>query len=102
MFRSVGAVIFGIASDRYGRKWPFIINNILFIILELVSLSVQTTIVSTPPQCHSRQRHVQVWVTTPPSRAAPMQDRRRLLGLVHWRRIGQMQWCVATRLFCAE
>jgi SHS family lactate transporter-like MFS transporter len=35
MFRSVGAVIFGIASDRYGRKWPFIINNILFIILEL-------------------------------------------------------------------
>jgi len=49
MFRSVGAVIFGIASDRYGRKWPFIINNILFIILELVSLSVQTTIVSTPP-----------------------------------------------------
>lgn len=51
MFRSVGSVIFGtpfspppspllnpipgIASDRYGRKWPFIINNILFIVLEL-------------------------------------------------------------------
>ncbi|KAL9611757.1 MAG: hypothetical protein Q9167_003605 [Letrouitia subvulpina] len=35
MFRSVGAVIFGIASDRYGRKWPFIVNNILFIVLEL-------------------------------------------------------------------
>ncbi|KAG8526541.1 uncharacterized protein KY384_008741 [Bacidia gigantensis] len=35
MFRSVGSVIFGIAADRYGRKWPFIVNNILFIILEL-------------------------------------------------------------------
>jgi SHS family lactate transporter-like MFS transporter len=39
MFRSVGAVIFGIASDRYGRKWPFVINNLLFIALELVSTS---------------------------------------------------------------
>ncbi len=37
MFRSVGSIIFGIAADRYGRKWPFIVNNILFIILELVS-----------------------------------------------------------------
>lgn len=54
MFRSVGAVIFGqmkrkesvsvaiclhcsvgIAADRYGRKWPFVVNNILFIVLEL-------------------------------------------------------------------
>jgi len=37
MFRSVGSILFGIASDRYGRKWPFILNNVLFIILELVS-----------------------------------------------------------------
>lgn len=35
MFRSVGSTIFGIAADRYGRKWPFVINNILFIVLEL-------------------------------------------------------------------
>ncbi|KAB5532498.1 sugar transporter family protein [Coniochaeta sp. 2T2.1] len=35
MFRSVGSIIFGIAADRYGRKWPFIVNNILFIVLEL-------------------------------------------------------------------
>lgn len=41
MFRSVGSAIFGIAADRYGRKWPFIVNNVLFIILELVSLDAQ-------------------------------------------------------------
>jgi MFS transporter, SHS family, lactate transporter len=35
MLRSVGAIAFGIAADRYGRKWPFIINNVLFIVLEL-------------------------------------------------------------------
>ncbi|KAL8702708.1 MAG: hypothetical protein Q9201_004129 [Fulgogasparrea decipioides] len=35
MFRSVGATLFGIAADRFGRKWPFIVNNILFIVLEL-------------------------------------------------------------------
>ncbi|KAF2994116.1 hypothetical protein E8E14_000970 [Neopestalotiopsis sp. 37M] len=35
MLRSVGAVIFGALSDRYGRKWPMIINLGLFIVLEL-------------------------------------------------------------------
>ncbi|KAL1585441.1 hypothetical protein WHR41_05672 [Cladosporium halotolerans] len=35
MFRSVGAIVFGIAADRYGRRWPFVVNNILFIVLEL-------------------------------------------------------------------
>jgi len=35
MLRSVGAITFGIAADRYGRKWPFIVNNVLFIVLEL-------------------------------------------------------------------
>jgi MFS transporter, SHS family, lactate transporter len=38
MLRSVGAIIFGLAADRYGRKWPFVVNNILFIVLELVGL----------------------------------------------------------------
>ena len=35
MLRSVGSIIFGLAADRYGRKWPFIVNNLLFIVLEL-------------------------------------------------------------------
>lgn len=35
MLRSVGAVLFGIASDRWNRKWPFIVNMLLFIALEL-------------------------------------------------------------------
>lgn len=42
MFRSVGAVIFGVASDRYGRKWPFVFNNGLFIVLELGTGFCQT------------------------------------------------------------
>lgn len=37
MFRSVGAIAFGIAADRYGRKWPFVVNCGLFIILELAT-----------------------------------------------------------------
>lgn len=37
MLRSIGAISFGIAADRYGRKWPFVVNNLLFIVLELVS-----------------------------------------------------------------
>ena len=35
MLRSVGALIFGSLSDRYGRKWPFVINLSALIILEL-------------------------------------------------------------------
>ncbi|EEY22349.1 sugar transporter family protein [Verticillium alfalfae VaMs.102] len=42
MFRSVGSVIFGIAADRYGRKWPFVVNNLLFVILELGTGFCQT------------------------------------------------------------
>ena len=37
MFRFVGAAIFGIASDRFGRKWPFVVNNVLLIVLELAT-----------------------------------------------------------------
>ncbi|KAK2794205.1 hypothetical protein FQN51_000906 [Onygenales sp. PD_10] len=37
MLRSVGALIFGLFADRYGRKWPMIINLALFVVLELAS-----------------------------------------------------------------
>ncbi|KAI3328083.1 carboxylic acid transporter [Xylariaceae sp. AK1471] len=37
MLRSVGALIFGGLSDRYGRKWTMITNLFLFIIFELAS-----------------------------------------------------------------
>ena len=42
MLRSVGAIVFGIAGDRWGRKWPFIVNNMLFIVLELGTGFCQT------------------------------------------------------------
>ncbi|KAL8647185.1 MAG: hypothetical protein Q9226_006539 [Calogaya cf. arnoldii] len=52
MFRSVGAVIFGIvrqdmciAADRYGRKWSLVVNNVLFIVLELGTGFCNTTFV---------------------------------------------------------
>ncbi|EFX03533.1 sugar transporter family protein [Grosmannia clavigera kw1407] len=42
MFRSIGSIAFGIAADRYGRKWPFVFNNVLFIALELGTGFCQT------------------------------------------------------------
>jgi SHS family lactate transporter-like MFS transporter len=37
MFRPLGAAIFGLAADHYGRRWPCIFNNILLIIFELAT-----------------------------------------------------------------
>ncbi|KAG8673345.1 hypothetical protein FPOAC1_006657 [Fusarium poae] len=42
MFRSIGSIAFGLAADRYGRKWPFVVNNLLFIVLELGTGFCQT------------------------------------------------------------
>ncbi|KAJ3915410.1 MFS general substrate transporter [Lentinula edodes] len=42
LFRSVGAVLFGIISDRYGRKYPLILNLLVVSVLELGAGFVQT------------------------------------------------------------
>ncbi|KAG2344440.1 MFS general substrate transporter [Suillus weaverae] len=42
LFRSVGAVIFGMISDRFGRKWPLVVNLILCCVLELGTGFVDT------------------------------------------------------------
>ncbi|CAO1618839.1 unnamed protein product [Sympodiomycopsis kandeliae] len=35
LFRSLGAVFFGVASDRYGRRWPLVLNLLIVAILSL-------------------------------------------------------------------
>ncbi|KAG0708458.1 carboxylic acid transporter protein [Suillus ampliporus] len=35
LFRPVGAIIFGILSDRFGRKWPLVFNLLLCCVFEL-------------------------------------------------------------------
>ncbi|KAF8174616.1 hypothetical protein K438DRAFT_1417713, partial [Mycena galopus ATCC 62051] len=42
LFRSVGAVLFGVFSDRFGRKWPLVFNLVLVAILELGAGFAQT------------------------------------------------------------
>ncbi|KAL1679869.1 major facilitator superfamily domain-containing protein [Schizophyllum commune] len=42
LLRSVGAVLFGIISDRFGRKWPLVINLIVVAVLELGAGFVNT------------------------------------------------------------
>ncbi|KAF9078731.1 MFS general substrate transporter [Rhodocollybia butyracea] len=42
LLRSAGAVIFGIISDRFGRKYPLVINLLLVCVLELGCGFVQT------------------------------------------------------------
>lgn len=40
--RSIGAIIFGIASDQYGRKWPMMIDLLLLAVFTLSTGFVQT------------------------------------------------------------
>lgn len=44
-FRPVGAIIFGLASDRFGRKWPLIVD-----LCCCGALSIGTAFVKTFPQ----------------------------------------------------
>ncbi|KAG0645506.1 Carboxylic acid transporter [Hyphodiscus hymeniophilus] len=37
MTRFVGAGLFGLAADRLGRKWPFVVNLVLLIVFELTT-----------------------------------------------------------------
>ncbi|RDB21642.1 Carboxylic acid transporter [Hypsizygus marmoreus] len=42
LFRTVGAIIFGVISDRFGRKWPLVANLVLIAVLQLGGGFVQT------------------------------------------------------------
>jgi len=42
LFRCIGAAIFGVISDRFGRKWPLVVNLLLCCALQLGSGFVQT------------------------------------------------------------
>ncbi|KAF8489061.1 carboxylic acid transporter [Russula emetica] len=42
LVRSLGAVIFGVLSDRYGRKWPLVANLLLCSTVQLGTSFVQT------------------------------------------------------------
>ncbi|KAI5962107.1 uncharacterized protein KGF55_003183 [Candida pseudojiufengensis] len=42
MFRTLGAIIFGLIGDRYGRKWPFIVNLVLLCAIQIGTGFVKT------------------------------------------------------------
>jgi SHS family lactate transporter-like MFS transporter len=42
LFRSLGAIIFGVLADRFGRKWTLVANLILICVFELASGFVNT------------------------------------------------------------
>lgn len=42
LLRSIGAAIFGLAGDKYGRKWPMVINMIVLGLLQIATIYSQT------------------------------------------------------------
>ena len=42
MLRTVGALLFGYWGDRYGRKWPYVVNLSLLVVLQIGTGFVQT------------------------------------------------------------
>ncbi|KAB8079111.1 major facilitator superfamily domain-containing protein [Aspergillus leporis] len=42
LLRSIGAAFFGLAGDRFGRKWPMVINMIVLGVLQIATIYSQT------------------------------------------------------------
>ncbi|PSN64997.1 MFS general substrate transporter [Corynespora cassiicola Philippines] len=42
LLRSVGAAMFGLAGDKYGRKWPMVINMIILGLLQIATIYSET------------------------------------------------------------
>lgn len=42
LLRSVGAAFFGFAGDRYGRKWPMVVNMIILGLLQICTIYSKT------------------------------------------------------------
>ncbi|CAI7616616.1 unnamed protein product [Penicillium bialowiezense] len=42
LLRSVGAAAFGLAGDKYGRKWPMVLNMIILGILQIATIYSKT------------------------------------------------------------
>lgn len=42
LLRSVGAALFGLAGDRYGRKWPMVVNMIVLGVLQVATIYSHT------------------------------------------------------------
>ncbi|CAG8181395.1 unnamed protein product [Penicillium salamii] len=42
LLRSVGAACFGLAGDKYGRKWPMVLNMIILGILQIATIYSKT------------------------------------------------------------
>jgi MFS family permease len=42
LLRSVGAAVFGLAGDRYGRKWPMVFNMLVLGLLQIATIYCKT------------------------------------------------------------
>lgn len=42
LLRSVGAAIFGLAGDKWGRKWPMVVNMIILGLLQVATIYCKT------------------------------------------------------------
>lgn len=42
LLRSVGAACFGLAGDKYGRKWPMVLNMIILGLLQIATIYAKT------------------------------------------------------------